>query len=159
MAKIYTKVGDQGQTGLIGGQKISKTDPRLEAYGTVDELNSFLGFARRGIDEAIQWGAGEDTPQAARLIEGMGRLSQDLEMVQHWLFDLGSLLASNVEDRGRFNLEPISLHRIEWLEERIDSSTSVLAPLKEFILPGGSEPASRLHLVRTVARRAERCIV
>jgi cob(I)alamin adenosyltransferase len=142
VAKIYTKVGDKGQTSLVGGQKLSKSETRLEAYGTVDELNSVIGLARVACDA-----------------DGLTNLNADLETIQHWLFDLGGLLASLPADREKFGLLPVGEDRIRWLEERIDSATTVLKPLRDFILPGGSEPAAILHVARTVARRAERHMV
>lgn len=147
MARIYTKVGDKGQTSLVGGQKVSKDDLRIEAYGTIDELNSVLGSARVAV--------GESSKKASNLAE----LDQDLETIQHWLFDLGSLLATIAEDREKFKLPQITQEQIQWLEARIDSATAELKPLKNFILPAGSEASARLHVARTVARRAERCMV
>ncbi|MBI3554931.1 MAG: cob(I)yrinic acid a,c-diamide adenosyltransferase [Deltaproteobacteria bacterium] len=159
MAKIYTKVGDKGQTGLVGGQKISKSDVRLDAYGTVDELNSFLGLARTVIGQIALSKAPTDSRVIDRAFDSLLNLNGDLETIQHWLFDLGGLLASVPEDREKFKLVPISQQQIAWLEARIDGATGLLKPLREFILPGGSECASHLHVARTVARRAERHMV
>lgn len=141
MAKIYTKVGDKGQTGLVGGQKVTKDDPRIEAYGTIDELNSVIGVARCALSASS-----ED-------------LNQDLQTIQNWLFDLGSLLAALEADRDKYQLPPISEEQIRWLESRIDHATEQLKPLKNFILPGGCPASAQLHVARTVARRAERCMV
>lgn len=137
--KIYTKVGDKGQTSLLGGQKVVKSHAKIAAYGTIDELNSFLGFARTAVKDKV--------------------LNSDLEKLQHWLFDLGGLLASEAADREKFKLTPITPEHVKFLEKRIDEATKKMPELKEFILPGGSEASSRLHLARTVARRAERCMV
>lgn len=150
MAKIYTKVGDKGQTSLVGGQKVSKDDCRLDAYGTIDELNSVLGVVRNAVDRTAH---GSPAPDSLVV------LNADLEQIQHWLFNLGSILASLPADREKFKLKNISLDQIKWLEDRIDAATAVLKPLREFILPGGSEIAAHLHVARTVARRAERFMV
>jgi cob(I)alamin adenosyltransferase len=156
MAKIYTKVGDKGQTALVGGQKISKDNMRLESYGTVDELNSVLGVCRAVLGEAACVAAGSQNGPGS---DGLMKLSAEIEKLQHWLFDLGSLLACIEEDRAKYKLPPISPDHVKWLEERIDGATAVLKPLKNFILPSGSKPSAQLHVARTVARRAERCIV
>jgi cob(I)alamin adenosyltransferase len=156
MAKIYTKVGDKGQTQLVGGQKVSKDDLKIEAYGTIDELNSVLGTVRVGLGEAACMAAGGQNPKAA---DGLMLMSADLETLQHWLFDLGSLLAALPADRQKFKLPEVGTDQIKWLEEKIDGATAVIAPLRNFILPGGSKPAAFLHVARTVARRAERCMI
>ncbi|MEW6055756.1 MAG: cob(I)yrinic acid a,c-diamide adenosyltransferase [Bdellovibrionota bacterium] len=158
MAKIYTKVGDKGQTSLVGGQKVAKTDPRLEAYGTIDELNSVLGFVRSELNSLLK-----NKTSAAHFdvgqVDGLSKIEADLEKIQHWLFDLGSLLAAVPGDREKYKLPHMSAEQIQLLETQIDSATALLTPLKEFILPGGSEASSRLHIARTVARRAERAMV
>ena len=131
--KIYTKTGDAGQTSLFGGARVAKNDPRIEAYGTVDELNSVLGVAR-ATDAA---------------------LDADLAAIQSDLFEVGAHLAS--PGTSRFpGVEPA---RIEELERRIDAMTGELPPLTSFILPGGSLFAAHLHVARTVCRRAERLVV
>ena len=140
MVKIYTKGGDKGQTSLLGGQRVSKNDHRIEAYGTIDELNSCLGVAR---SSRVESASPDD-------------IDQWLELVQHWLFDLGSLLAAEPQDRIRYKLPTLTAKHIQWLELRIDEATAKLPALKQFILPGGSSRASSLHLSRTIARRAER---
>lgn len=137
--KIYTKVGDKGQTALLGGNKVSKSDARIEAYGTVDELNAVLGWVRAG------------KPDAA--------LDDALETLQHWLFDLGGLLAAAPKDRERYKLAPITAEHVTWFEKKIDALTEKLPELKQFILPAGTELSARLHMARTVARRAERALV
>lgn len=156
MAKIYTKFGDHGETALVGGQKISKSDTRIDAYGTVDELNSVLGLARAALGAATRAAAAASSGSA---VDGLSRLNADLETLQHWLFDLGSLLASSPKDRQKYALPPMRPEQVSWLEERIDAATAVLNPLKNFILPAGDEAACRLHVARTVARRAERLMV
>ena len=157
MPKIYTKVGDRGQTQLVGGQKAPKNDLRIDGYGNIDELNSVLGFVRSEIKVQTLRSAKGEMP--GNIIESLNRLDRDLEVVQHWLFDLGSLVACLPVDRDKFNLPTIASDHVAFLEERIDAATAVLAALKNFILPGGSELAARFHLARTVARRAERGLI
>lgn len=134
--KIYTRGGDQGETSLLGGARVRKNHERIEAYGTIDELNSFLGVARAA------W------PQ--------GSIDEELARIQHDLFEIGAHLAANPGD-SRFAGVPAE--RITALETSIDSMERELAPLTNFILPGGSPAAAALHIVRTVCRRAERLIV
>ncbi|MFC5541770.1 MAG: cob(I)yrinic acid a,c-diamide adenosyltransferase [Bacilli bacterium] len=135
--KIYTKTGDQGKTSLIGG-RVSKDHLRVEAYGTIDELNSFIGKAVTELD-----------PGKFKDILG------DLETIQHELFDCGGDLANVMKER-KYKLQEAS---VEALEKRIDALSEELPPLKRFILPGGSPAAATLHIARTVTRRAERQVV
>jgi cob(I)alamin adenosyltransferase len=140
-AKIYTKTGDKGQTSLVGGTRVAKTDVRLAAYGTLDELNSVLGLVRSGLS-----GVGAD----------FGRqVEKSLQVVQNNLFNIGSHLAC--EDAALAKKLP-SLHSgsLESLEKEMDEWEAELPPLKNFILPGGSMSAAYAHLARTVCRRAER---
>jgi cob(I)alamin adenosyltransferase len=135
--RIYTKTGDDGTTGFLGNRRIPKDDPRIEAYGTVDELNSTLGVARaHGLD--------------AQLDELVGRLQAEL-------FTFGSALADPNPD-GPFH-DVITEAHIATLEQTIDALEAELAPLNQFILPAGALAASQLHLARTVCRRAERLVV
>lgn len=134
--KIYTKTGDMGQTSLVEGTRVSKTDIRLEAYGTVDELNSFVGFLMANIDE-------EKT--ITLLIQ-----------IQNRLFDLGAELASDKSSAHSQKRAPFLKETIELIENEIDNISKTLPALKYFILPSGNETAARCHLCRTVARRAER---
>lgn len=134
--KIYTKTGDQGDTGLWGGKRVSKDSTRIQTYGTVDECNAVLGLARA---------AWTDSPHDALLAE-----------VQNQLFVLGSDLASPLENE---NVPRISDEQVGWLESQIDALEQDLAPLTQFILPGGSPQAAQLHLARTICRRAERWVV
>lgn len=150
MAKIYTKTGDQGTTALLGGSRVMKSDERIEAYGTLDELNSLLGIVRAVLLRHRE---------SAKSPEAIGKVDADLEKIQNLLFDLGSLLATLPEDRRHFNLQAIELEHIEWLEKEIDAMSFVLKPLKNFILPGGSEGSAFVHLARTVTRRAERSML
>lgn len=152
MAKIYTKVGDKGETSLVGGQKVAKDDLRIEAYGTVDELNSVLGAARAALAEAVRSPAGQAKAEA------LDQINATLETLQHWLFDLGSLLATLPADREKYKLPQITPDHTKFLEGQIDAASSVLKPLRNFILPAGTAAAAQLHVARTVARRAERCM-
>ena len=133
--KIYTRTGDQGQTSLFGGARVAKNDARIEAYGTVDELSSFIGVARASSVPA--------------------EVDAELQRVQRDLFDIGARLASP----GSSRFPGVDAERIGALERAIDAMESELPPLTGFILPGGSLGASQLHVARTVCRRAERCVV
>jgi cob(I)alamin adenosyltransferase len=139
--KIYTRTGDLGETGLFGGGRVSKTHARVEAYGTIDELNAQLGRTlATGVDGAI----------AARL-----------EQVQHDLFALGAVLASPPAASGARNahVPPLPSQRVAAMEGWIDEAEDELPPLRAFILPGGTTGAAELHVARTVCRRAERRVV
>ncbi|MCA9122683.1 MAG: cob(I)yrinic acid a,c-diamide adenosyltransferase [Planctomycetaceae bacterium] len=135
--KIYTKTGDDGETGLFAGPRVSKDDARIEAYGTVDELNAFLGAAR---SEALP-----------------AEIDSVLERLQHGLFAIGAELAS--PDPILAKTKMIGSDEIAWLEVTIDQSEAELEPLKQFILPAGTRAASALHVARGVCRRAERRVV
>lgn len=136
--KIYTKKGDKGKTGLIGGSRVSKNDLKINAYGTVDELNSFVGLLRDLID---------DEKFSTQLIE-----------IQDRLFTAGSLLA--VSESGTKMKIPLIIHDdIKNLENWIDEMDSSLPEMKSFVLPGGHQIVSYCHITRTICRRAERCIV
>jgi cob(I)alamin adenosyltransferase len=129
--KIYTKTGDAGETGLVGGCRIPKTSLRIIAIGEVDELNAAIGLCRSEVELPL------------------------LSSIQNWLFDLGSELASPGQDR----FHTIGQGETSILEESIDEMESRLSPLTNFILPGGSEGSSRLHLARSICRRAERAVL
>jgi cob(I)alamin adenosyltransferase len=135
--KIYTKTGDGGETGLFGGPRVFKDDPRVEAYGEVDELNAVLGLVRC---EEIE-----------------GRIDQLLATIQNELFDLGAELAS--PEPERVGTKRVTAAQAGVLESAIDEYEARLPPLKNFILPGGVRAAALLHLARTVCRRAERRVV
>jgi cob(I)alamin adenosyltransferase len=135
--KIYTRTGDQGETGLYGGGRVRKDDPRIAAYGTVDELNALLGLARA-----------ESLPPEIDAV---------LARLQNELFDLGAELATI--DPPAMGTAVINAARIAALESTIDRFEEHLAPLKQFILPGGCQGAALLHVSRTVCRRAEREVV
>ncbi len=136
MARIYTRTGDKGETGLVGGGRIAKDSPRVRAYGDVDELNSVLGLVR----------ASSRDDELGSILEGL----------QRDLFSLGANLASREQGRG---VPDITKDMVTALEKTIDSFQLGLSPLKAFILPGGGKTGALLHFARTVARRAERNIV
>lgn len=136
--KIYTKTGDDGTTSLFSGGRVSKTHLRVEAYGTVDELNSILGVAR-----AYQPSEKTDTW---------------LAQIQRQLFNLGADLATPLDAKSDWVVR-MDANTVLWLENAIDEMTAQLPELKHFILPGGSAAAAQLHVARTVCRRAERLIV
>lgn len=135
--KIYTRTGDDGETGLFGGPRVRKDVPRIEAYGTVDELNAVLGLVL--------------TAELPADVSGV------IARVQHELFDLGAQLAT--PDPARHNTDLVAPAKIAALEADIDRFEATLAPLRNFILPGGARGAALLHLARTVSRRAERRLV
>ncbi|MFM8437049.1 MAG: cob(I)yrinic acid a,c-diamide adenosyltransferase [Candidatus Kapaibacterium sp.] len=137
--KIYTKTGDAGQTGLFGGQRCSKADLRIDAYGTVDELNAVIGVVRM---HAV-----------------MEPLAADLERLSSLLFTLGSDLATPLVPPPSYAIPRIDEAHVAWLESCIDAYDERLEPLKSVILPGGSAAASHLHVARTVCRRGERLTV
>ena len=139
--KIYTKTGDDGDTGLFGGGRVPKDHPRVSAYGEIDELNAVIGVARS--------------------VDVMPRIDEVLAPVQRDLFSLGALLATPDLEKMREQLTKarISDARIAQLEQAIDDGESELEPLKAFILPGGTPKAAALHVARTVCRRAERAVI
>ncbi|MFJ7848402.1 cob(I)yrinic acid a,c-diamide adenosyltransferase [Peribacillus sp. NPDC097206] len=135
--KIYTRTGDKGQTSVIGG-RLDKDDIRVESYGTVDEVNSYIGLAVTELDSALF----ED-------------VLVDLEKIQHELFDCGGDLAT-VSDKAP---QKLTDEAITYLEERIDAFIVEAPELEKFILPGGTKAAATIHIARTVTRRAERLVV
>ncbi|MFZ9386267.1 MAG: cob(I)yrinic acid a,c-diamide adenosyltransferase [Chitinophagaceae bacterium] len=137
--KIYTKTGDKGTTSLIGGTKVPKSHRRIEAYGTVDELNAFIGLCR---DHLLA-----------------DQIPQVLREVQDRLFTIGSALACDPEKEPRLKIPDLTETDTLLLETEIDKMNETLPPMKSFILPGGHVTVSTLHVARCVCRRAERCIV
>ena len=139
--KIYTKTGDAGDTGLFGGGRVHKDDPRVEAYGDVDELNAVIGMARA--------------------IEPLARIDDVLLPIQRDLFAIGALLATPDREKMAQHLAKARIDdtRIAELERAIDEGEAELEPLAAFILPGGTAKAAALHVARTVCRRAERRVV
>src|SRR5262245_11757900 len=144
--KIYTKTGDAGETGLYAGPRVRKDDPRIEAYGTVDELNAVLGLARC---QQVPPDAGLPPDQlAATSVHLPSDIDALLAGIQHTLFDLGAELATpDPKSRGT---SLVTSSQIEALEAAIDKYDARLTPLKTFILPGGTPSAAWLHLARTV---------
>jgi cob(I)alamin adenosyltransferase len=156
--KIYTRTGDSGTTGLFGGPRVAKDDSRIEAYGTVDELNAVLGCVRSSL------AAAKSTEQAAELsrsdagvIDSLAELDLQFAQIQHELFSIGAELASPNPDE--FQLRVIGSAHIQRIEHWIDAAESRLTPLKQFILPGGSDLAAQIHLARAVCRRSERRVI
>jgi len=139
--RVYTRGGDTGQTSLAGGQRLPKNDPRIEAYGTIDELNSFIGLTRESAKEL-----------------GLDELSAILLRVQHELFNAGSILATLPEDVHPKQARVTDAEAGQ-LEIEIDAMNQDLAPLRSFVLPGGCRINAELHVCRTVCRRAERICV
>jgi len=137
--KIYTKTGDKGKTSLIGGTKVPKSNIRIEAYGTVDELNSFIGLT-----------ADQITHQPSKII---------LKEIQDRLFTIGSSLACDPDKEPKLKIPDLKEADIELLEKEIDKMNDALAPMKSFILPGGHVAISTAHVTRCVCRRAERICV
>jgi cob(I)alamin adenosyltransferase len=136
LTRIYTKLGDGGETHLGDMSRVRKTHPRIEAYGTVDELNSYIGVVLTlpGLPESYRpW----------------------LERIQNDLFDVGADIAAP-EERERLRVLPV---QTAWLEQRCDEVNATLAPLKSFVLPGGTQAAAHLHVARTMCRRGERLAV
>lgn len=137
--KIYTKTGDDGSTGLFNGQRVKKYAPRVETYGTVDELNSIIGLARA--------------------FNPKQPLEKHLEIISNILFNLGSDLATPYFPEPKFAVVRLKETAIDYLENLIDDYTEKLPPLRSFILPGGTPVSAHLHQARTVCRRAERLVV
>ena len=143
--KVYTKQGDKGDTSLVGGMRVPKDHPRVRAYGTVDELNSVVGLVRGVLDQI---------PNA----DARSRVDEVLAVIQQWLFDLGSELATDPQS-GKSSGPAVKEEQVTWLEEWMDRMNEDLEPLKSFVLPGGRPPIAFLHQCRTVCRRAEREII
>lgn len=140
--KIYTKTGDTGQTSLIGGERVAKDDARVEACGTVDELNATVGVAH------------------SLLSMSLDDVAADLLTVQHRLFDIGAELASLTEKKVKaLKVPQATAEKVEQLEKQIDTYDKELDKLTNFILPGGSQAAAALHQARAVCRRAERRVI
>lgn len=141
MSRIYTRTGDEGDTGLFGGGRVSKSHERVQAYGEVDELNAVVGWA------------------LTRLSGDLPDLRARLTAIQRDLFALGAHLATPADARSRGHLPALPEDRPAEFEGWIDQAEEELEPLRSFILPGGSEAGAALHLARTVCRRAERAVV
>lgn len=137
--KIYTKTGDKGQTSLIGGTRVPKSHIRIESYGTVDELNSYLGLVTDFCDNS--------------------KINLWLREIQDRLFTLGAALATTPEKEVKMKLPDLHYSDVEWLESCIDEMNEVLPEMRSFILPGGHQGASACHIARCICRRAERLCV
>ena len=146
ITKVYTRTGDAGKTRLAGGQQVWKDSPRVDAYGTIDELNAAVGVVR-----VMNSGVGSEHSAAAQL-------EDELRWVQNRLFDIGSLLATAPGQTFK-NMPQVEAKDVTRLEQMIDRCQEDLEPLKEFILPGGGKVSGFLHQARTVCRRAERLCV
>ena len=147
ITRVYTKTGDRGTTRLVGGAEVRKDDARIEAYGTVDELNAVLGIVRTFLGD-----------EAARLPDEVAAIDGILAVIQNDLFNVGADLATRPADRWpeMFRVEEPDVLKLEaWIDQLNDA----LPPLQEFILPGGGKVGAFLHQARTVARRAERRVV
>jgi cob(I)alamin adenosyltransferase len=146
LTRIYTKGGDKGDTSLGRGERVAKHDPRVEAYGTVDEANSVIGLARSAIDRTVK----NDAHRA--------HVDEMLKRIQNDLFDLGADLCTIDPKAGKEALRIVP-PQTERLEREIDAMNEKLSPLTSFVLPGGTALAAHLHLARAIARRAEAAIV
>ncbi len=144
--RVYTRSGDDGRTALVGGKRVAKNNPRIAAYGDVDELNSVIGMVRAILTEP---------PYRRRL--AAKRLDADLGIIQQQLFDLGSELATPPEASYK-GMVRMAAEQVTGLEHVIDDLQTDLKPLKSFVLPGGGTAGATLHLARTVCRRAERLV-
>ncbi len=142
-SKVYTKSGDKGQTSLVGGQRVDKSDLRIDLYGDVDELNSHVGVVTSLLQDNSQY-----------------KLEVDhLVRIQSMLFDLGSNLACESQQRADFKLPQIKSSAIDELEDQMDRMDEICPTLKSFVLPGGAPAAAALHICRTVCRRVERKLI
>jgi cob(I)alamin adenosyltransferase len=141
--KIYTRTGDGGETSLFGGKRVRKNDLRVEAYGTVDETNAFIGFARAAILEGSSGSR-----------EALNYIDSVLEPVQNKLFSIGAVLAGSGDDNYA-----VKDSDLEFLERAIDKMDEEVQPIKAFILPNGTDLCSKLHLARVTCRRGERRVV
>ena len=144
--RIYTRAGDTGKTGLVGGKRVSKNSPRIETYGTVDELSSAIGAARSHLRDATRNDA------------EMRRIDAWLAWTQNMLFNLGAELATPPQHRWA-GMPLIGAPEITALERGIDETEADLEPLHAFILPGGDLAGAQLHFARTICRRAERLLI
>jgi cob(I)alamin adenosyltransferase len=140
-SKIYTRTGDEGKTSLVSGNRTFKSDLRIDLYGELDELNSRIGYSY------------------ALLPEGMTEIKNFLHVIQSALFDLGSNMACEFENREKFNLPQLTEDLITQIEKEIDGMDKDLEPLKNFILPGGTAASASIHLARTGSRNVERKLV
>jgi len=165
ITRVYTRTGDKGETALVGGRRVAKDSPRIEAYGTIDELNSIVGLARVFNEERLEKGS---TLSSTLRLRPEGRLTSKgkahrfldrvLRKIQDELFDLGSELATPV-DFSYQGMYRVGEREVKRLEELMDECQKELDPLKSFVLPGGGRVGGYLHQCRTVCRRAERELI
>lgn len=137
--KVYTKTGDKGTTSLLGGSRVPKHNPRIEAYGTVDELNAYTGVLRDATNDAS--------------------IDDELIEIQNLLFTIGSTLAAEPGAAKKFKLPEVTEENILFLERNIDRMDEVLPKMRNFVLPGGHIAVSHAHVARTVCRKAERRVI
>jgi len=149
--RIYTKTGDKGTTSLIGGTKVPKSHLRIEAYGTVDELNSFIGL----LSDHLFAASSAPNPPTPLFAEAQSLLHE----IQDRLFTIGAALACDPQKEPKFAIPDLNETDIQLLEKAIDTMDADLPPMKSFILPGGHPAVSTAHVCRCVCRRAERCVV
>ncbi len=150
--KIYTKTGDTGQTSLVGGERVPKNDQRIEAYGTIDELNASIGLV---ISQANHQPAANQKSS-----QDLSDVIELLTTIQNHLLDIGSELSAITERIVKgIKIPVVAASKVEWLEQEIDRLDTELEPLKQFILPGGTTIASATHGARTISRRAEREVI
>ena len=140
MSKIYTRTGDNGTTSLVGGKRVSKTDPRLDAYGTIDELNSFIGLMQSVMDNKAE-------------------IAENILWIQQKLFNIGGCLATDTTSFELPDSCKVMAADVERIEKMIDALQEGLPEQRSFIMPGGTQAASYAHVARTVCRRAERLIL
>ncbi len=154
LTRIYTRTGDSGETALVGGKRVPKDSPRIEAYGTIDELNSIVGLARVFNEERLKRGSALSSTKG----KAHRFLDEILRKIQDELFDLGSELATppDFSYEGMYRVGEGEVKRLEGL---IDECQKELGPLNSFVLPGGGKIGGTLHQCRTVCRRAEREIL
>lgn len=139
---IYTKSGDKGETSLVSGTRVSKADQRIDMYGEVDELNSFIGYATAHLDD-----------------QKFSKLIEINQKIQSALFDMGANLACEKDKRGTYKLPTLEASLLQKVEEMIDECDETLPKLTTFILPGGDVSSSAFHLCRTICRRVERSLI
>jgi cob(I)alamin adenosyltransferase len=172
-SKIYTRTGDKGATALIGGTKVPKSHLRIESYGTVDELNSFIGLLNDHLSVLAEGqpitaprppaAPGQaPVPSGHLSIAGAGQLiaaSGQLKEIQDRLFTIGSSLACDPDKEPRLKIPDLKKEDVDWLEKEMDRMNEILPPMKSFVLPGGHPAVSTAHIARCVCRRAERICV
>ena len=164
LTKLYTRTGDDGTTSLVGGQRVNKTNARIEAYGTIDELSSHLGLLAAFITDEARHTAAEYHPQGIETVArpvaqaDTEQTLAEIEEVQRALFAIGSFLAIDQQTTPLYEGCCVREEQVLWLEKRIDAVQQAAGNISGFLLPGGTLAASQAHVCRTVCRRAERRI-